>query len=113
MLPGEPIPIPVTSYFVAPIAFLTETGRFDATPGAWGALLWSVLVLSVGAISLLLYLLKHGAASRVAPLLYVAPPVAAGIAWFLFGEKLAAVQVVGAVVAIVGAYAARSTRTAA
>jgi drug/metabolite transporter (DMT)-like permease len=91
----------------APVAWLTEEGRFDAAPGAWGALLWSVFVLSVGAISLLLYLLKRGAASRVAPLLYVAPPVAALIAYFLFGESLAPVQVAGAALAIAGAYGAR------
>jgi drug/metabolite transporter (DMT)-like permease len=91
----------------APIALLAESGRFDGTPAAWGALLWAVLVLSVGAISLLLFLLNRGAASRVAPLLYVAPPVAALIAYFLFGETLAPVQIVGAALAIVGAYTAR------
>jgi drug/metabolite transporter (DMT)-like permease len=91
----------------APIAWVVEDGRFDGTPAAWGALAWSVLVLSVGAISLLLYLLKRGAASRVAPLLYVAPPVAALIAYLLFGETLAPIQVAGAVLTVVGAYTAR------
>jgi drug/metabolite transporter (DMT)-like permease len=91
----------------APIAFIAESGRFDASPGAWGALLWSVLVLSVGAISLLLFLLNRGAASRVAPLLYVAPPVAALIAYLLFGETLGPVQIAGAALAIVGAFMAR------
>jgi drug/metabolite transporter (DMT)-like permease len=91
----------------APLALWLEAGRFDHSPAVWGALLWAVLVISVGAISLLLVLLKRGAASRVAPLLYVAPPVAALIAYVLFGETLAPVQLVGAVLALAGAFAAR------
>jgi drug/metabolite transporter (DMT)-like permease len=94
----------------APLAILTESGRFDASPQIWGALLWAVFVISVGAISLLLVLLKRGAASRVAPLLYVAPPVAALIAYVMFGEKLGAIQITGMALAIAGAYTARASR---
>jgi drug/metabolite transporter (DMT)-like permease len=64
-------------------------------------------VISVGAISLLLVLLKRGAASRVAPLLYVAPPAAAFMAYVLFGESLVAIQLVGAGFALIGALVAR------
>jgi drug/metabolite transporter (DMT)-like permease len=92
----------------APLALLTESGRFDGSAQVWGALLWAVFVISVGAISLLLVLLKRGAASRVAPLLYVAPPVAALIAYVLFGETLTPVQILGAALAIAGAFTARS-----
>jgi drug/metabolite transporter (DMT)-like permease len=91
----------------APLALLFEDGRFDGSAEVWGALLWAVFVISVGAISLLLVLLKRGAASRVAPLLYLAPPVAALIAYALFGETLAAVQIVGAALALGGAFIAR------
>jgi drug/metabolite transporter (DMT)-like permease len=91
----------------APLAWWLEDGRFDRSPAAFGALAWAVLVLSVGGISLLLFLLKRGAASRVAPLLYVSPPVAAFLAFLLFGESLAAIQVTGAALAIAGAYTAR------
>jgi drug/metabolite transporter (DMT)-like permease len=91
----------------APLALLFEAGRFDHSPAVWGALLWAVFVISVGAISLLLVLLKRGAASRVAPLLYAAPPVAALIAFVLFDEALTPLQVGGAVLAIIGAYTAR------
>jgi drug/metabolite transporter (DMT)-like permease len=91
----------------APIAWLLEDGRFDRAPAAFGALAWAVLVLSVGGISLLLFLLKRGAASRVAPLLYVSPPVAAFLAFLLFGEALSAIQIAGAALAIAGAYMAR------
>ena len=91
----------------APIAWCLEDGRFDRSPAAFGALAWAVLVLSVGGISLLLFLLRRGAASRVAPLLYMAPPVAALIAFLLFDEALNAMQISGAALAIAGAYMAR------
>ena len=91
----------------APVAALTEAGRFDAGPALLGALAWAVLGLSVGGISILLALLKRGAASKVAPLLYLAPPVAALIALVLFGEMIGAVQVIGMVLAVAGAFAAR------
>ena len=91
----------------APVAWLTETHRFDASPALWGALAWAVLGLSVGGIAIMLTLLKHGAASKVAPLLYLAPPVAGLMAWALFGEALSPLQLAGIVLAVAGAFAAR------
>jgi len=91
----------------APIALLFEDLRFESSPRVWGAMAWAVLVLSVGGISILLALLKRGAASRVAPLLYLAPPVAALIAWAMFGEALVPIQIAGMILAAIGAYTAR------
>ena len=90
-----------------PVALAFESNRFDASPALWGALAWAVLGLSVGAISILLLLLKRGAASKVAPLLYLAPPLAALMAWGLFAEALTGVQLVGIVLAVAGAFIAR------
>ena len=91
----------------APIAFALEAGRFDHSPALYGALAWAVLGLSVGGISIMLYLLRRGAASKVAPLLYLSPPIAGLMALALFGEALSAVQLGGMVLAVVGAFAAR------
>lgn len=52
------------------------------------AFIWLILVLSVGAILLLLWLLNSGSAAKVSSLLYLVPPVAAVEAFFLFGEKV-------------------------
>jgi drug/metabolite transporter (DMT)-like permease len=90
-----------------PLALAFEDRRFDASPALWGALAWAVLGLSVGAISILLVLLRRGAASKVAPLLYLAPPLAALMALVLFAEPLAGVQVLGMVLAVAGAFLAR------
>jgi drug/metabolite transporter (DMT)-like permease len=49
---------------------------------------WLVLVLSVGAILLLLWLLNTGSAASVSSLFYLVPPATAIEAFFLFGEKV-------------------------
>jgi drug/metabolite transporter (DMT)-like permease len=95
---------------MGPAAFLLGDLQFDNSLAVWGAMAWAVLMLSVGAISILLVLLKRGAASRVAPLVYLAPPVAALLAFILFGERLAGIQVAGMVLAVAGAFAAGSFR---
>jgi drug/metabolite transporter (DMT)-like permease len=60
-----------------------------------GALAWLVVVLSLGAVLLLMVLLRRGTASSVSSLLYLVPPATAVEAWVLFDERLAAVSVVG------------------
>lgn len=85
-----------------PVAALTEAGRFDASWQAWTGLAWAVCGLSLGAISLLLLLIKRGAVAGVASLFYLVPPVVAVLAFVLFGEQLTAWQVVGMAVAATG-----------
>jgi drug/metabolite transporter (DMT)-like permease len=85
-----------------PIALFTEQGRFEWTPSLWFGLFWAVFPLSVGAISLLLFLIRHGAVAGVAGLLYLVPPVSALMAFVFFGETLSPVQIGGMAVAAVG-----------
>ena len=71
------------------------------------ALGWSIFVLSVAAISLLYWLLRHGAAASVARLFYLVPPVTAVIAWLMFGETLDALAIAGMVLIALGVALAR------
>ena len=52
------------------------------------AFIWLILVLSVGAILLLLWLLNTGSAAKVSSLFYLVPPATAIEALVLFGEKV-------------------------
>jgi drug/metabolite transporter (DMT)-like permease len=52
------------------------------------AFIWLILVLSVGAILLLLWLLNTGSAAKVSSLFYLIPPATAIEAFVLFGEKV-------------------------
>jgi len=68
------------------------------------ALGWLVLVLSIGAISLLNLLIRSGSAVNVASLFYLTPLSTAIIAWLLFGESLSLVAAFGMALAVSGVY---------
>jgi drug/metabolite transporter (DMT)-like permease len=61
----------------------------------WATLAWAVLVLSLGAVSLLIFLLRTGAVSKASALLFLVPGVAAVMTWAIFGETLGPVQLIG------------------
>jgi drug/metabolite transporter (DMT)-like permease len=86
----------------APVALLLESGRLDPVPELFIGLSWSVVALSIGAIGLLLVLIRRGAVAGVAALLYLVPPVSALMAYFLFGEELSPMQMLGMLVAAAG-----------
>ena len=59
------------------------------------AFIWLILVLSVGAVLLLLWLLNQGSAASVSSLFYLVPPATALEAYFLFGENLGIQGLIG------------------
>ena len=80
---------------------------FESMEVSWSAefvftLGWLVLVLSLGAISLLHLMIRHGAAARVASLFYLVPPVTALMAFLAFGETLDPPAMVGMAVTVAG-----------
>jgi len=89
------------------VAACTESFRVDWAPDFLFALGWLVLVLSIGAISLLNWLIRHGTAVNIASVFYLVPPCTALIAWALFGETLSGVALVGMGLAVWGVYLAR------
>lgn len=89
------------------IASQTETMQVEWSGEFIFALLWLVVVLSLGAISLLNLLIRSGSAVNVASLFYLTPPTTALLAWLLFGETLAGLALVGMAVAVVGVWLAR------
>jgi drug/metabolite transporter (DMT)-like permease len=89
------------------LAALTESFRVDWTGELVFALGWLVLVLSVGAISLLNWLIRHSDAVNIASLFYLVPPCTALVAWLLFGESFSSVALLGMALAVGGVYLAR------
>ncbi len=85
-----------------PAAWLLEPMRIVWNLTMALVLAWSVLALSIGAIWLLLALIRHGEVSRASQLIYLVPPAAAIQAWLLFGETLTPLQLVGMAATAVG-----------
>lgn len=84
------------------LAMASETMRVDWTFEFVFALGWLVVVLSIGAITLLMLLIRRSEASRTASLFYLVPPSTAVIAYFLFGEAMGLVAMLGLLVAVGG-----------
>jgi drug/metabolite transporter (DMT)-like permease len=66
------------------------------------AMAWLVLVLSLGAIFLLMVMIRDGEMSKVASVFYLVPAVTAVMAWALFGEHLNLVQIAGMAITTFG-----------
>lgn len=86
---------------------VSDNYRVEWAPDFIFALAWLVLVLSLGAISLLNMLIRKGTAVNLASLFYLVPPCTALIAWLLFDERLAGMALVGMALAVWGVYLAR------
>lgn len=95
----------VAGLAMAPFALAFEPATIDWSPRFLFAIAWLALVLSVGATMLLLYLIRHGAASRVSSLFYLTPAVTAVMAFLLFGERLSPLALVGMALAAAGVWA--------
>ena len=91
---------------LAPFALLLEAGRFDGSWQVLAGLAWGIVGLSLGAVTLLLVLLRRGAVAGVASLMYMVPPVAAGLGYWCFGDTLNALQMAGMAVAAIGVWVA-------
>ncbi len=83
-------------------SFAFETRQFELTGELVFAMAWLVLVLSIGAIFLLMIMIRDGEVSKVASLFYLVPAVTAVIAWLLFGEQLSLLQIGGMALATFG-----------
>jgi len=102
LVAGTMIQYAAAALFFGLGAWLLETGEIQWTAQFLWALGWLVLGLSVSAILILMWLIRHGAASRVASLFYLVPPVTALEAWLLFDERLGPLAMTGGLVAITG-----------
>jgi drug/metabolite transporter (DMT)-like permease len=79
-----------------------ETMIIDWNGESIFAMVWLVLVLSIGAITLLYILIRQGAASKVASLFYLVPPVVAVEGYLLFDEILSPMALLGMGITVIG-----------
>ena len=99
---GSVIQFGAALLLLLPLALATETMQVNWSGELVFALAWLVLVLSIGAISLLFTLIEHGEATRVASLFYLTPLTTAAMAYFMFDEKLSLAALTGMVIGVIG-----------
>jgi drug/metabolite transporter (DMT)-like permease len=102
LLWGTSVQYAVATAVLAAASLAVEHQQISWTPRFVGALSWLVVVLSLGAVLLLMVLLRRGTASSVSSLLYLVPPATALEAWLLFDERLTVASTVGVAVTALG-----------
>lgn len=99
---GQVIQFSASLLVTLPVAAAFESFSVTWNTQVVAALLWSVLVLTGGGISLLFLMIRHGTATEVTSIMYMVPAITAAMAWLMFGESFGPTAMVGMVVTIVG-----------
>jgi drug/metabolite transporter (DMT)-like permease len=70
------------------------------------AMAHQVFLVSFGAFTILMFLIKRNSASKTVSIFFLIPPTSALMAWFFLGEKLSNLDIVGFLIATAGVYIA-------
>jgi drug/metabolite transporter (DMT)-like permease len=79
-----------------------EHWDFTVTRRSVFALTWAVVVLSIAAVLIMLWLLQRHAAVKVSSLFFLTPALSTIEGAILFGERIGALAVIGLVVGLAG-----------
>ena len=63
-----------------------------------------VFLVSLGAFSILMYLIQKNSASKTVSLFFLIPIVTASMAWLFLGQNLSSIDLVGFVIASLGVF---------
>jgi drug/metabolite transporter (DMT)-like permease len=101
---GAAIQFVAAALVLAPYAWFFESRGITWSTELILAISWLVFALSLGAVFLLFWLIRHGAATKVASLMYLVPPCTALVAWPLFGETYTAFSAAGMALAMLAVW---------
>ena len=99
---GTMIQLIIAAVMMWGISSWFETGHVEWTGTFVFALMWSVLVLSVGAYTLLWWLVRRKTATNVVSLFFLMPPVTAVFDWLLFDQRVSLITLMGIAIAVAG-----------
>jgi len=96
-------------YLTAAVMFWIAALLFETRDIRWTgefifAIAWLTIVLSIGAVTLMYWLIRRSAATGFSSLFYLVPAVTALFAYALFGEKLDVLSLAGMLVCAVGVF---------
>ena len=86
--------------FVFEVSFINFDKRFILSMG------WQIIMVSFGAYAILMYLIKTGTASKTSNLFFLIPPTTAVMAYFVLGEDLYLIDIIGLTICTFGVYIA-------
>ena len=86
--------------FVFESSFINFDKRFILSMG------WQIIMVSFGAYAILMYLIKTGTASKTSNLFFLIPPTTGVMAYFVLGESLYLIDIIGLIICTFGVYIA-------
>ena len=102
LLPGVCTQYTANVLFLLVLCLAFESMQIQWTGDFIFALSWLIIVLSLGAVLLLMWLIQRGDAGQVASLFYLVPPFAAAEAWLLFNEQMSGLAIAGMLLCVAG-----------
>ena len=109
LLGGTALQYLATTVALGALALAWEGWHFEITVRSIFSLVWSVVILSVAAILIMLWLLHRQAAAQVSSLFFLTPALSTIEGAFLFQERLHPLAVIGLVIAVAGVWLATAT----
>ena len=93
-----------TFLFIVSIIF--EISYINFTTSFILSMSWQIIMVSFGAFTILMYLIKIGSASKTSNLFFLVPPTTAVMAWIVLEEQLLRNDLIGLLLAALGVYIA-------
>jgi len=94
------------SIFLFFVSILFEVSYINFTKSFIFSMSWQIVMVSFGAFTILMYLIKIGSASKTSNLFFLVPPTTAIMAWMVLGEELYKNDLIGLMIAAIGVYIA-------
>ena len=88
------------------IIFIFTDLYIDFTPTFLIAMSHQILLVSFGAFTILMFLIKNNSASKTVSIFFLIPPTTALMAWLFLNEKLNNLDLIGFAIATIGVYIA-------
>ncbi|MDB4081518.1 DMT family transporter [Candidatus Pelagibacter sp.] len=88
------------------IIFIFTDLYIDFTPTFLIAMSHQIFLVSFGAFTILMFLIKNNSASKTVSIFFLIPPTTALMAWLFLNEKLNNLDLIGFVIATIGVYIA-------
>ena len=104
ILGGNTVQAVFAAIFFSILLIFFEPFKFNPSKELIISMTWLILLVSLGAISILMLLIRRGEMSSTASLFFLAPPVSAILGYLVFKEELNASGIVGFIVACTGVW---------
>ena len=94
------------SIFLFLTSFFFETPYIKFNTSFILSMSWQIIMVSFGAFTILMYLIKVGSASKTSNLFFLVPPTTAIMAWAVLNEELYKIDIIGLFIAAIGVFIA-------